>query len=148
MNIQAIFFDLGETLVTSPRRWLPDAQALLASLKQKGVRLGIISNTGNLASRQTILDLLPPDFDMNLFEPALVLFSSEVGIEKPRKEIFEKAVRRVGIPASLCLYCSESIVETLVAQHVGMRSTRVQPPPRSDLATLEQRIAEYQSNIL
>ena len=148
MKIQAIFFDLGETLVTSPRRWLPDAQALLASLKQKGVRLGIISNTGNLASRQAILDLLPPDFDMNLFEPALVLFSSEVGIEKPRKEIFEKVVRRVGIPASQCLYCSESLVETLVAQHVGMRVTRVQPPPRSDLATLEQRITEYQSNIL
>jgi phosphoglycolate phosphatase-like HAD superfamily hydrolase len=36
MAIQAIFFDLGETLVTSPRRWLPDAPALLASLKQKG----------------------------------------------------------------------------------------------------------------
>jgi hypothetical protein len=89
MDIQTIFFDLGETLVTSPRLWLPGAQALLASLKQKGVRLGIISNTGKLAPRQTILDILPTDFDMNLFEPALVLFSSEVGIKKPRKEIFE-----------------------------------------------------------
>jgi FMN phosphatase YigB (HAD superfamily) len=154
MDIQAIFFDLGETLVTSPRRWLPGAQALLASLKQKGVRLGIISNTANLPSRQAILDILPTDFDINLFEPALVLFSSEAGIEKPRKEIFEKAVSLVGIPASQCLYCSEDIVETLVAQHVGMRSTRVQQPPpgsdlaTSDLATLEQRISDYQSNIL
>jgi FMN phosphatase YigB (HAD superfamily) len=148
MNIQAICFDLGETLVTSPRQWLPDAPALLASLKQRGMRLGIISNTGNLSSRQAILGLLPPDFAINLFEPALVLFSSEVGVAKPRKEIFEKAVRRVGIPASQCLYCSESLVETLVAQHVGMRATRVQPPPRSDLATLEQRIAEYQASIL
>jgi FMN phosphatase YigB (HAD superfamily) len=110
--------------------------------------LGIISNTGNLASRQAILGILPPAFDINLFEPALVLFSSEAGIEKPRKEIFEKAVSRAGIPASQCLYCSENIVETLVAQHVGMRSTRVQPPPGSDLATLEQRISDYLSNIL
>src|SRR5262245_10068188 len=70
MNIQAIFFDLGETLVTSPRQWLPDAPALLASLKQRGMRLGIISNTGDLASRQAILGLLPPDFNINLFEPA------------------------------------------------------------------------------
>jgi FMN phosphatase YigB (HAD superfamily) len=148
MDIQAIFFDLGETLVTSPRRWLPGAQALLASLKQKGIRLGIISNTGNLAPRQAILDILPTDFDMNLFEPALVLFSSEAGIKKPRKEIFAKAVSLVRIPASQCLYCSENIVETLVAQHVGMRSIRVQPPPNSDLATLEQRISDYQANIL
>jgi FMN phosphatase YigB (HAD superfamily) len=148
MDIQAIFFDLGETLVTSPRRWLPGAQALLASLKQKGIRLGIISNTGNLAPRQAILDILPTAFDMNLFESALVLFSSEVGLQKPRKEIFEKAVSLVRIPAGQCLYCSENIVETLVAQHVGMRAMRVQPPPNSDLATLEQRISDYQANIL
>ena len=85
---------------------------------------------------------------MNLFESALVLFSSEVGIQKPRKEIFEKAVSLVRIPAGQCLYFSENIVETLVAQHVGMRAMRVQPPPNSDLATLEQRISDYQANIL
>jgi FMN phosphatase YigB (HAD superfamily) len=148
MAIHAIFFDLGDTLVkASPKSWLPAAKSLLASLKQKGFRLGIISNTGNLANRQAILNLLPTDFQINDFEPGLVLFSSEVGIEKPKKAIFEKAVGQAGIPANQCLYCSENIVETLVAQHVGMTALRVQPPPGTDLGVVEHRIAEFHNEI-
>ena len=146
MGIQALFFDLGDTLVMSAntKTWLPGAKALLASLKQKGFRLGIISNTGNLVSRQAIIKILPDHFDIALFEPALVLFSSEVGIEKPNKDIFERAVMVTGISSSQCLYCSENIVETLMAQHVGMRSFRVQTTPNSDLGVLEQRLAEFE----
>jgi FMN phosphatase YigB (HAD superfamily) len=48
LAITVVFFDLGETLVTSPRRWLQGAQALLNSLRQSGFRLGIISNTEDL----------------------------------------------------------------------------------------------------
>src|SRR5262245_33446034 len=110
MAIAVIFFDLGETLVTRPRKWLPDAKALLDGVRQQGFRLGIISNTGDLTTRAQILDLLPTDFDLTRFEPVLTLFSSEVGMEKPQKAIFEEAVRRAGVPASQCLYCSENIV--------------------------------------
>lgn len=144
MPLQVIFFDLGDTLVHAPTRsWLPGAKALLASLKQKGFRLGIISNTSGLATRQAILDLLPADFDLDVFDSSLVLFSSEVGKEKPKMPIFEEAVARAGIPASDCLYCSENIVETLVAQHIGMRSIRVQTSPNTDLGTLELAITTY-----
>lgn len=148
MAIRAIFFDLGDTLVkTNPKSWLPGAKDLLASLKQKGFRLGIISNTGNLADRTAILGLLPTDFDLTAFESGLVLFSSEVGVAKPGKEIFEKGISQAGIPARDCLYCSENIVETLVAQHVGMLAIRVQPPPGGDLSVLAQRIADFHSEI-
>jgi putative hydrolase of the HAD superfamily len=143
MTIAVIFFDLGETLVTKPRRWLPGANALLDGLRQQGVRLGIISNTGDLTTRAQILDLLPIDFDLTRFERALTLFSSEVGLEKPQKAIFEEAATRAGVPANQCLYCSEDIVETLMAQHAGMRSIRVQTPPNSDLDKLQQSIAEF-----
>jgi len=145
MAIVVIFFDLGETLVTKPRQWLRDAKALLDGVRQQGLRLGIISNTGDLTTRAQILDLLPTDFDLTRFEPVLTLFSSEVGMEKPHKAIFEEAVRRAGVPASQCLYCSENIVETLMAQHVGMRSIRVQTSPNSDLAALQQRIADFEA---
>lgn len=144
-QIQLIFFDLGDTLVSVPNVWLPGAKGLLASLKLTGMRLGIISNTPGLPNRQAILDLLPDDFDLNLFEPALVLFSSEVGLEKPRKEIFQKAVALALLPAGQCLYCSENLVETLVAQHVGMRSIRVQTNPHSDLASIEPTLTKFHS---
>ena len=117
-NVQAIFFDLGDTLVKNgnTKTWISGAESLLAGLKHDGFRLGIISNTGNLASQQDVLDILPNNFDITVFDPALVLFSSLVGIEKPKRGIFDKAVTNAGVPAGNCLYCSENIVETLVAQ--------------------------------
>lgn len=143
-----IFFDLGDTLVKTGRVWLPGAKSLLTALTQKGFRLGIISNTKGLTDRQAILDILPDDFDLNIFEPSLILFSSEVHIEKPNKEIFQKAVTAANVPASECLYCSENMVETLVAQHVGMRSIRVQTAPNSDLASVPQAISKFHTLVL
>ena len=144
MAIRVIFFDLGDTLVTSPRRWLPKAQTLLKSLRQSGFRLGIISNTTGLNTRDAILDLLPTDFDLAAFETELILFSSEVGKAKPEQAIFDEAAARTGVPANQCLYCSENIVETLMAQQAGMRSICVQPPANSDLAAPHQAITKFQ----
>jgi hypothetical protein len=43
------------------------------------------------------------------------------------------------------MYCSEDIVETLMAQQAGMRSIRVQTLPNSDLSVLQQRILDFQA---
>jgi FMN phosphatase YigB (HAD superfamily) len=145
MSIAVIFFDLGETLVTSARHWLPNAKQLLHALNEHGLKLGIISNTGDLATRQAILNLLPPDFDLSVFEANLVLFSSEVGKEKPGRPIFDEAVARSGRLARECLYCSENIVETLMAQSVGMLAVRVQTSPNNDLATLLKSLTDFQA---
>lgn len=147
MAIAVVFFDLRNTLVADGRQWLPGAKALLNSLRQKGFRLGIISNTGDLATRTEILKLLPTDFDLGAFEAILTLFSSEVGKEKPKKAIFEEAIARAGKPADQCLYCSEDILETLMAQQAGMRSIRVQVAPNSDLSVLQQAILDFQALI-
>lgn len=147
MPIKIIFFDLGDTLVTNPKTWLAGAKSLLSSLKSHSFKLGIISNTGNLTTRAEILDLLPPDFDLTIFEPTLVLFSSEFGVAKPKPAIFEEAVNRASISAAECLYCSENILETLAAQHVGMMAVRVQPPPGNDLGILEHRITEFNGQL-
>lgn len=139
-QVRVIFFDLGNTLVTLPKKWIQGAPVLLVAWRSAGFRLGIISNTAGLPDRAAILDLLPDDFDLNLFDPTLVLFSSEVGIDKPQKAIFEEAVHRAAIGASQCLYCSESIVETLVAQRVGMLTIRVQASPNNDLGSLASEL--------
>lgn len=133
---RVIFFDLGQTLVvTDTRRMVPGAAAALSQLRGAGVRLGVISNTANL-TRAQLIARLPPTFDLNIFEPALVLLSSEVGVEKPNPVIFSRAVAQAGVPARECLYCSEDLLETLAAQGVGMMAARLIPPPQSDLASL------------
>jgi leucyl aminopeptidase len=143
-SIESIFFDLGDTLVkgSSTSTWLPGAKALLSSLKSKGFRLGILSNTGMLAPRSAILGILPADFSLALFEPGLVIFSSEVGVEKPKPAIFNLAVARSGRAADTCLYVSESIVETMVSQNVGMISARIRTGS-DDLAGLVATLKDY-----
>jgi FMN phosphatase YigB (HAD superfamily) len=149
MAITVIFFDLGDTLVTTPpkRDWLTDAKPLLHDLQQSGFRLGIISNTADLTPRAKILELLPTDFNPAAFETNLILFSSEIGKSKPDQAIFKEAIARSGKPADECLYCSENIVETLMAQQAGMRSIRVQTAPNSDLSKLRQQILDFQKLI-
>src|SRR5262245_25399537 len=48
--VKVVFFDLGETLVrTTDRSWVPGALDALAVLRDAGLRLGVISNTGALS---------------------------------------------------------------------------------------------------
>lgn len=131
--IKVVFFDLGNTLVAADStQWNPAAKEVLAALKTAGVRLGVISNTGNF-TRAQLKQHLPFDFDFNVFEASLILLSSEIGIQKPSLEVFALAISRTGKAASECLYCSEDFHETLAAQRAGMIAARIQPPPSSDL---------------
>src|SRR4051812_953356 len=86
-DISVAFFDLGGTLVGKNRDWIVGAPGTLTALRARDVRLGIISNTGTLL-RPAILQLLPLDFEMGLFDQELLIFSSEVGTEKPNQSIF------------------------------------------------------------
>src|ERR1700754_4236678 len=129
LSVKAVFFDLGATLVVSnPIGWNEGAKAALVALRALDVRLGIISNTGDM-TRAQLLPMLPADFDFGRFEADLVLLSSEGGIQKPQPGIFERAITRAGLPAEQCLYCSEDFRESLAAQASGMRVARLEPPP-------------------
>jgi FMN phosphatase YigB (HAD superfamily) len=140
-RISTIFFDLGDTLVRSGvRAWVPGAKETLDALSAKSLRLGIISNTGDL-NRDQLSALLPADFRFDAFENSLILLSSEVGVEKPSPEIFATAVSRANVEASKCLYCGENLDEALVAQAVGMRVARLLTPPISDIGRLTASLA-------
>ena len=100
-----VFFDLGDTLVGNARNWMPDALTVIQGLRARGIKLGIVSNTGNM-TRAQLLNVLPVNFDFNLFEPQLIILSSEVHIEKPNVAIFNLAVSRTGSFAKYCLFCT------------------------------------------
>jgi len=139
MATDTVFFDLGDTLVRSPTEWVPGAKNVLTTLRGMNLRLGVISNTGQL-TRAQLLQQLPTDFDLSVFEPALVLFSSEVGIEKPSLAIFQLAAQRAGAGVHQCLFCTENLTDSVAAQRAGMLAARVQKPPASDIATLIQAV--------
>jgi len=137
MAIRAVFFDLGDTLVESTGvpppepgfRWLPGARECLVNLRERGRQVGLLSNTGSL-DRPTLKSMLPHDFEWDLFDENTVILSSEVGIEKPDVRIFRLALCRAQesldraaawrIGPGECLFCGESLIETLIAQQAGM----------------------------
>jgi bacterial leucyl aminopeptidase len=147
-DFEAIFFDLGETLVTrvpgaARQAWVPGAPEVLSRLRDQGVRLGLISNTEGL-TRATLLALLPEDFRFDLFEAALIILSSESvpPVAKPQPGIFRLAVSAAGVEPQACLFCGESLPETLAAQGIGMRAARLKAPPASDLGELLQLLEQ------
>jgi FMN phosphatase YigB (HAD superfamily) len=123
MNIQVVFFDIGDTLI-SKREWIPGAKQLLASLRAKNIRIGLISNTGNL-TRDQLLKLLPDDFEFDSFEEGLVMLSSEVGIEKPKITMFSLAVHHAGVPPWATMFVCEDLQHSLAAQSAGMIAARI-----------------------
>lgn len=117
--IEVVFFDVGDTLV-SQGAWVPGAKTCVARVRDAGLRVGLVSNTGTL-SRAEVGDLLPPDFDLGEFEDSLVSLSSELGVEKPSLRIFQQAVARSGVAAADCIFFSESLTDVLAAQAAGLR---------------------------
>ena len=153
--LKAVFFDLGDTLVeadpASPGkfRWLPGARDTLLVLAAAGLRVGLISNTG-LLGPDALLARLPADFGWGLFDPHLVLLSSEVGLTKPDLRIFRLALKRaqehddeaetLRIDPPETLFCGESLVETLAAQRGGMRAARILSGADSEIGGLGDRL--------
>jgi FMN phosphatase YigB (HAD superfamily) len=139
-KIKVVLFDLGDTLVDSNDNWLTGAQTTLAALAAAGLRLGIVSNTGTL-TRQELLAELPATFTFDAFDPALVLLSSEVHIEKPDLAIFRLAVKRAHVAAASILFCTETALHALAAQRAGLKALRLMPPPHSDVGDVPALVA-------
>src|SRR3954447_1868602 len=129
-----LFFDLGGTLVDpvagpdgsfSGFTVLPDTASGLKRLADAKLRLGIISNTGNIDA-DLIRASLAENKLLDLFEPTLVLFSGEVHLDKSTPEIFRLATARdraLGTP-HLCRYVGDDPAERRTARRAGMRTSR------------------------
>jgi FMN phosphatase YigB (HAD superfamily) len=136
LGLPAIFFDIGDTLVSNGN-WLDGAERNLEKLNSLDIALGIISNTGTLTREELKRDHLPSDFDFGIFKSAQIILSSEFGSDKSTPEIFLHAIAQAQRSASDCLFVGENLAETWMAQSVGMRSARVSKFP-DDLDTLTQ----------
>ena len=129
-RISAIFFDLGDTLGTpilsvSPIRLVgfsvfPYGRTVLAKLRERGLRLGVISNTGedDGATVNRVLE------DANLLQPFdhdLLIYSRDVQMTKSSPGIFRLAAERAGqaVAAERCLFVGEDAKERATAADAG-----------------------------
>src|SRR5947209_3777907 len=121
-RIDAVFFDLGDTLgtpVLTPAglqlegfNVFPFAPPVLQWVRDRGLRNGIISNTGEDPGSH-VNQVLRAAGLLDFFEPALLVYSKDVGVTKTSPAIFQLAAARAGLagdPRS-CLYVGEDAKE-------------------------------------
>ena len=111
----------------------PDVPELFAGLHERGLRIGVLSNTiwsreyhRRLFARDGVLELIDGD-----------VYSSEIPWVKPHPEAFEAAMAAVGAsdPAA-CVYVGDRPYEDVHgAQQAGMRAILV---PHSDIPADQQ----------
>ncbi len=99
MALERVFWDAA-----GPASAMPGIRELLAELKKREIRTGVVSNMNfrgeNL--RRRILRCLPDsDFEF-------ILCSCEYATRKPRREYFELALRKARLPASEVWYCGDN----------------------------------------
>lgn len=93
-KLSGVLFDHFSTAYSSFFEPFPEVLSTLRSLKAGGVKLGIITNgaIGPQESKIAGLGLLP------LMDT--ILISEREGVRKPQKEIFNRALMRLGVEAS------------------------------------------------
>jgi HAD superfamily hydrolase (TIGR01549 family) len=99
-------------------RWstMPGAHEVLDELRRAGFRLGLISNAGNEANVQRLIDraALRPYFDP-------ILISAAVGLRKPNPALFEIALRAWGLSPRETVMIGDTLgADILGAQNAGM----------------------------
>src|SRR5574341_73911 len=127
-----------------PAAWAlyPEVLETLASLRQRGLTLAVISNFDSRLVR--ILDGLGAG---SWFEDIFV--SSRVGYAKPDRQIFDAALSRHGIPADNALHVGDSETNDFRgAQNAGLRallidrSQAIEPSARDRVISLKQILSK------
>ena len=101
--------------VSWPRGFYAGAAGLLTELRQRH-RIGCLSNSNELHWKK--FDGLEGHFDV-------ALSSHLIGVIKPDRECFERALSECGVEASEVLFFDDAIANVRAAKHLGMRAVHV-----------------------
>jgi putative hydrolase of the HAD superfamily len=118
-GLPARFLDSYYRPTTEQIALVPGAADLLSRLKDAGLNIGLISNS-----------IFPPDFHrgemkrfgiLDYFD--FTIFSSEVGIRKPRRDIFLNALSLAGSSPERTIFVGDRLVEDIAGpQSVGIKA--------------------------
>ena len=101
----------------------PDVEPLLTTLRDAGIRVGLLSNT--LWPREWHEEWLARDGVLDLFDGAV--YTSEIPWTKPHPEAFAAAMDAVGVadPAR-CVFVGDRLFDDIYgAQNAGMRTVHI-----------------------
>jgi putative hydrolase of the HAD superfamily len=114
--------------VEIPPKVVDGAAEVISTLKQRGFRLGLISNTGRTPgyALRDVLDNLGLGASIDV-----MLFSNEHGECKPSASIFEELRRGLDVAYDELMFVGDNLyVDVHGAQRLGMRGVHFVPPVR------------------
>lgn len=88
-----------------PGAVMPGVQAMLAALRARGIRTGVVSNLG--FTGEALADRLHRLLPEHAFE--FVIASSDYGVRKPDPLIFRAALAKAGLSAKEVWFCGDQI---------------------------------------
>jgi hypothetical protein len=133
--LKVVFCDIGDILGTAvlspPPPHLesldvfPYVAEMLEHLQSKGIRLGIISNTGE-ETASSINNVLKKSGLSEYFEKDLLIYSSVVHLKKNSPEIFRLAALKAGLSDTpeQCIFVGEDPRERSFATQAGFKVSR------------------------
>jgi putative hydrolase of the HAD superfamily len=131
---EATLAEIEEAFASAPLHALPatvdGARDVLRELRDRGMRIGLISNTGRTPGsilREVLARLdLAPSIDA-------MVFSNEHGECKPRTSIFDALQRQLGVDYGEMVFVGDNLyVDVYGAQRCGMRAIHFIPKTRGD----------------
>jgi len=136
--IAKVFYELDPKEVL-----FEDTLDTMHELKNKGLKIGIIGNTLFWPSALTRLILVKSGISTYI---DYAIFSDEVGICKPDRRIFLKALEALGSEASTSVHVGDGIVEDVGgALSVGMNAILINRSSLSSAVIRELRVAIVKS---
>lgn len=118
----------AEAVVTIPPQPVPHAGESVTALRKRGLRIGLISNTGRSPGRA--LRRVLHDMGIGASINAMV-FSDEHGACKPRRSIFEALREQLGLPFEEIAFVGDNIyADVHGSMQCGMFGIHFRPPMR------------------
>ncbi|HEY2090975.1 MAG TPA: HAD family hydrolase [Thermoanaerobaculia bacterium] len=126
--------EIEEAFASAPLHALPEpvagARDVLREIRERSLRIGLISNTGRTPG--SILREVLARLDLSPSIDAMV-FSNEIGECKPRASIFEALQRQLGVDYDEMVFVGDNLyVDVYGAQRCGMRAIHFIPSRRGD----------------
>lgn len=113
-QMRPLFVEVAHPMQVEHTPLFPGAMELLSALRERGVRVGVVSSKRTQVLREVMGN------NGALEHVELIIGSDAVSRHKPDPEGLLEAIKRFGVRAEETLYCGDTLIDAQTAQRAGV----------------------------